>query len=178
MCGIAGFVDRSEPDASASIRRMLDLIRHRGPDGEGTHIETTKGLAFGMRRLSIIDIEGGRQPIWNEDETVGIVFNGEIYNHRELRFALPRHHFRSETDTEVLVHGYEEWGLEGLLQRIAGMFAFALLDAREPDNVILMLVRDRLGIKPLYYSAAATRLGFASEGSRQVARVTWRRQHA
>ena len=161
MCGIAGFVDRSEPDASASIRRMLDLIRHRGPDGEGTHIETTKGLAFGMRRLSIIDIEGGRQPIWNEDETVGIVFNGEIYNYLELRQELEAkgHRFRTHSDTEVLVHLYEDLGAE-MLSRLRGMFAFCIFD-RPRDR--LLIARDHFGQKPLYYTFTDGRFAFASE---------------
>ena len=161
MCGIAGFVDRSEPDAGAALRRMLDLIRHRGPDGEGAHIEATKGLAFGMRRLSIIDLEGGRQPIWNEDETVGIVFNGEIYNYLELRQELEAkgHRFRTHSDTEVLVHLYEDLGAE-MLSRLRGMFAFCIFD-RSRDR--LLIARDHFGQKPLYYTFMDGRFAFASE---------------
>src|SRR6266478_2383523 len=133
MCGIAGFLDRSCPaeEAAERLRRMLGSIAHRGPDGEGTHFVPAHGLALGMRRLSIIDLEGGKQPIWNEDETVAVVFNGEIYNYLELRRELlgRGHVFRTESDTEVLVHLYEELGMR-LVERLRGMFAFAILDLR------------------------------------------------
>src|SRR5215217_8348044 len=117
MCGIAGFADTDHPDASASaqnqsdfalVHRMCEVIRHRGPDDEGIHVEA--GVGLGMRRLSIIDLAGGRQPIHNEDSTVWVVFNGEIYNYQELRTGLQQrgHRFETHTDTEVLVHLYEE----------------------------------------------------------------------
>ena len=163
MCGIAGFIDPGcpEPEASERLRRMLALIAHRGPDGEGTHLEPASGLAMGMRRLSIIDLEGGRQPIWNEDENVGVVFNGEIYNYVELREELRArgHRFRTESDTEVLVHLYEEHG-PALTERLRGMFAFAILDRRKRE---LHLARDHFGQKPLYYTASGGRFAFASE---------------
>jgi asparagine synthase (glutamine-hydrolysing) len=162
MCGIAGFIDPSscEEEARAQLRRMLDLILHRGPDGEGTHFGAG-GLAFGMRRLSIIDLAGGAQPIWNEDGSIGVVFNGEIYNHVELRAALEArgHHFRTHSDTEVLVHLFEEHG-ERLVEHLRGMFAFALLDVKEGR---LLLARDHFGQKPLYYTQATGRFAFASE---------------
>src|SRR4051812_31860289 len=122
MCGIAGLIDPSlcPEEARAHLRGMLDLIVHRGPDGTGTHI--APGVALGMRRLSIIDLEGGWQPIWNEDQSIGVVFNGEIYNYIELREDLVArgHVFKTETDTEVLVHLYELCGIE-MLSKLRGM---------------------------------------------------------
>jgi asparagine synthase (glutamine-hydrolysing) len=161
MCGIAGFFDPSlaEPEARARLDAMLRLIAHRGPDGAGTHF--ADGLALGMRRLSIIDLEGGWQPVWNEDHTIGIVFNGEIYNYLELTAELTAadHYFRTHSDTEVLVHLYEECGLE-MFERLRGMFAFAILDTRQNR---LLLARDHFGQKPLYYTRSGDRLAFASE---------------
>ena len=161
MCGIAGFVIPlcAEADLSASLDRMLDLIVHRGPDGAGTHVSV--GVALGMRRLSIIDIEGGTQPIWNEDRTIGVIFNGEIYNYVELQRELEAqgHVFRTHTDTEVLVHLYEEHG-EAMLGRLRGMFGFALLDMRARR---VLLARDHFGQKPLYYTLRDGRFAFASE---------------
>src|SRR5437667_6355777 len=131
MCGIAGFIDRGLPNSEAEQRlgEMLGRIIHRGPDGAGTHVAPASGLALGMRRLSIIDLEGGSQPIWNEDSTVGVVFNGEIYNYLELRQELEAkgHRFRTHSDTEVLVHLYEEMNLS-MTKRLRGMFAFCILD--------------------------------------------------
>ncbi len=140
---------------------MLGLIAHRGPDGEGTHIEPATGLAMGMRRLSIIDIEGGTQPIWNEDENVGVVFNGEIYNYVELRRELEGkgHAFRTHSDTEVLVHLYEELGPK-MTERLRGMFAFCIFD--RPGRSLL-LARDHFGQKPLYFTDSGGRFAFASE---------------
>jgi asparagine synthase (glutamine-hydrolysing) len=138
---------------------MCAAMMHRGPDDEGTvHFDR---VSLGMRRLSIIDLEGGHQPMHNEDSTVWVVQNGEIYNHLELRKQLlaSGHSFNTESDTEVLVHGYEEWGLD-LVERLNGMFAFAVLDRRR--NTV-MLARDRLGIKPLHYAIDGHRLVFASE---------------
>ncbi len=162
MCGIAGFVDKSwcESEARAHLRRMLDLIVHRGPDGEGTLV-AAGALSFGMRRLSIIDLAGGAQPIWNETNEVAVVFNGEIYNHVELRAGLESrgHRFRTHSDTEVLVHLFEEHG-ERMVEHLRGMFAFAILDRR---NQRLLIARDHFGQKPLYYTQTGGRFAFASE---------------
>lgn len=161
MCGIAGFIEPLIParEAKEQLSRMLATIVHRGPDGEGSHY--ADGIAMGMRRLSIIDIAGGRQPMWNEDQTIAVVFNGEIYNYRELTLELAGvgHTFRTHSDTEVLVHGYEEYG-EALLNRLRGMFAFAILDTRKRE---IFIARDHFGQKPLYYASAGSRFAFASE---------------
>lgn len=159
MCGIAGVAGPGGAVPPALLRRMCASIRHRGPDDEGIH--TAGGVGLGMRRLSIIDLAGGHQPIANEDGTVWIVFNGEIYNFPELHRELEArgHHFSTHTDTEVIVHLYEELG-EGCVQRLRGMFAFALYDER---SATLLLARDRLGIKPLHYAESGGRLLFASE---------------
>ncbi len=163
MCGIAGYVSSSSDDGAANIQAMCDSIRHRGPDDQGYHVEECSGfrIALGMRRLSIIDLPTGRQPISNEDGTVCVVFNGEIYNYRELRASLIRsgHRFRTNSDTEVLVHLYEEEGVNGI-QRLRGMFAYAIWDSRERT---LLLVRDRFGKKPLYYAVLPDGLYFGSE---------------
>jgi asparagine synthase (glutamine-hydrolysing) len=162
MCGIAGFIHPAIPEeeARACLARMLDLIAHRGPDGEGMHC-APGGVALGMRRLSIVDLEGGAQPIWNEDRTIGVVFNGEIYNHLELRAALEArgHRLHTQCDTEVLVHLFEDLG-EGMLARLRGMFAFAILDLRQRR---LFVARDHFGQKPLYYYARGGGFAFASE---------------
>ena len=170
MCGIAGFIDadRLDSGAAAPVRleaefarthRMCEVIRHRGPDDEGIHVEP--GLGLGMRRLSIIDLAGGRQPIRNETGTIWVVFNGEIYNYRELRAELEArgHVFATSSDTESIVHAYEEWGEEAL-SRLRGMFGIALWDR---PNRTLLLARDRAGIKPLYYVERAGGLAFGSE---------------
>jgi asparagine synthase (glutamine-hydrolysing) len=161
MCGIAGIIhsDSSHPVLPESIQKMCDTIAHRGPDDFGHYVAGNVGI--GMRRLSIIDLATGRQPITNEDGTIWVVFNGEIYNYRELRTELePKgHKFRTTTDTEVLVHLFEELG-ENCVHRLRGMFAFAIWDARKRT---LTLARDRLGIKPLYYCQDAEKLAFASE---------------
>jgi asparagine synthase (glutamine-hydrolysing) len=163
MCGIAGFIGRtSSPDPGAELRAMCDAIGHRGPDEAGSLVRPELGLTLGMRRLSIIDLDGGSQPVANEDGTVQVVFNGEIYNYRELRRDLERrgHRFVTHSDTEVLVHLYEERGV-ALVDELRGMFAFALWDSRQER---LLIARDRLGIKPLYYWAAPDgALAFASE---------------
>jgi len=146
---------------------MLALQRKRGPDGEGVYCDGP--VVLGHLRLSIIDLsEAGAQPMSNETGDVWVTFNGEIYNYRELRDSLKsRHCFRSASDTEVLIHGYEEWGADGLLRRLRGMFAFAIYDARacarEGSEPFLFAARDRLGIKPLYYVVDQDRLAFASE---------------
>lgn len=162
MCGICGIFDPGgRPIEATLIDRMRDMMTHRGPDDSGTRI--LPHVALGHRRLKIIDLSPrGRQPMHNEDETVWLVFNGEIYNFVELRRELLKqgHRFTSETDSETLIHGYEEWDIDGLLARINGMFAFALWDAR---NRRLLLARDRLGKKPLFYGRVQGRLMFASE---------------
>jgi asparagine synthase (glutamine-hydrolysing) len=159
MCGIAGFCGNG---GRADLTAMTEALAHRGPDGEGSFIDETHAVFLGHRRLAIIDIAGGNQPMWNEDGEVGVVFNGEIYNHAELRrdLQVKGHIFRSDhSDTEVLVHGYEEWG-EGLPLRLNGMFAFAVYDRRRKE---LFLARDRFGEKPLYYVQRPGLFAFASE---------------
>jgi asparagine synthase (glutamine-hydrolysing) len=161
MCGIAGMV-QTHPDGAvneAVIHGMCEAIVHRGPDDEGIFVKD--GVGLGMRRLSIIDLAGGHQPVFNEDKTVWIVFNGEIYNFLELRPELERrgHRFSTHSDTEVIVHLYEEYGAE-CVQKLRGMFAFALYDERAGR---LLLVRDRLGKKPLHYAVQNGTLLFASE---------------
>ena len=162
MCGIAGYLtnDRVVPDGML-VKRMCDRLIHRGPDGEGYYCAA--GVALGHRRLSIIDVNGGSQPMGNEDGSIQVVFNGEIYNFLELRRDLVQkgHHFVTRSDTEVLVHLYEEVG-ERLPEYLNGMFAFAIWDSRRKE---LFLARDRFGKKPLYYSSAVagTRFCFASE---------------
>jgi asparagine synthase (glutamine-hydrolysing) len=147
---------------------MAAAMRHRGPDEDGFLVGDTRvpGLALGMRRLSIIDLSGGHQPIWNETRDVAVVFNGELYNYRDLRerLALCGHRFATKSDTEILVHAWEEWG-EDALDELRGMFAFALLDLREryATAPILFLARDPLGIKPLYYTQSPDGFAFASE---------------
>jgi asparagine synthase (glutamine-hydrolysing) len=147
---------------------MAAAMRHRGPDDQGFLAGDPRavGLALGIRRLSIIDLAGGHQPIWNETRDVAVVFNGELYNYRELRerLALCGHHFLTKSDTEMLVHAWEEWG-EDCLTELRGMFAFALLDLRRryASAPLLFLARDPLGIKPLYYTQTAECFAFASE---------------
>jgi len=161
MCGIAGKLNFNGQESvdPALIKRMTDVIAHRGPDGEGQHVIGPVGL--GHRRLSIIDLNTGAQPMCNEDGTVWIVFNGEVYNFIELRDELMAkgHKFKSTTDTEVIVHLYEERGEEAVA-RLQGMFAFAIWDERKQ---LLLLARDRVGIKPLYYVNTGKALVFASE---------------
>ena len=160
MCGIAGVFDRNGGPADATVlRRMTSVLQHRGPDGRGEFLSGPVGL--GHVRLSIIDVEGGAQPIGNEDDTIQVVFNGEIYNFVELRAELEKHGhtFKTRSDTEVIVHAYEQWGHDAV-RRFNGMFAFALWDSRRQE---LFLARDHLGIKPLYYVDLGTRVLFASE---------------
>ena len=162
MCGIAGVLRFNGAevglDAHASLRAMGAQIAHRGPDDEQLYCDGPLGVLF--RRLSIVDLPGGRQPLFNEDGTLMLVVNGEIYNYPELYASLrDRHHFRSRSDSEVILHLYEEHGL-GFLDRLNGMYAIALWDRREQR---LILARDRLGIKPLYYSVSGDRLIFGSE---------------
>src|SRR3954471_2619637 len=159
MCGICGIASNRGAVDPERLRRMSETLYHRGPDSEGRHIDGPVGIA--ARRLAIIDLTGGDQPIANEDGSVVVVQNGEIYNYRELMRELERagHRFRTRCDTEVLVHGYEEWG-PALWARLRGMFAVAVWDARHRH---LTLARDRFGIKPLYYRDVAGELSFASE---------------
>jgi asparagine synthase (glutamine-hydrolysing) len=166
MCGICGIIGSASPsDAETAVRRMLAGLRHRGPDDEAVLVSST--AVIGIRRLSIIDIAGGAQPVWNENRTVAAICNGEIYNFIFLRKELTSlgHTFISRCDTEVLVHAWEEWGGD-LCAHLRGMFAFAI--AELPGGVAggvrrVFLARDRLGIKPLYYSAQSSGLIFASE---------------
>jgi asparagine synthase (glutamine-hydrolysing) len=163
MCGICGIVGRDPIDRDALVR-MTRVLRHRGPDDEGFYVdEPERGPAVGLgfRRLSIIDVETGNQPLTNETGTVQLVFNGEIYNFREMRKELEArgHRFATNADTEVIVHLYEEQGVR-CVERLNGMFAFALWDARSGE---LFLARDRFGKKPLYYAQLGHTLLFASE---------------
>ena len=161
MCGICGKVnfDRDARLEPGLLRHMTDTIRHRGPDGTGLHLSGAAGL--GHTRLSIIDLSTGDQPMSNEDNSIWVVFNGEIYNFAELRQQLQAlgHTFKSRSDTEVIVHAYEEWG-QGGVSRLKGMFAFAIWDERKE---LLLLARDRVGIKPLYYVDTGKALVFGSE---------------
>ena len=159
MCGIAGFAGIG---TESDLRAMSSALRHRGPDGRGLHVDHRFPVALGHERLVVIDALGGSQPMWNETSTVAVLFNGEIYNARELRVELVAHGHRfssDHSDTEVLVHGYEQWGRD-LPARLNGMFAFAVFDAVEGR---LFLVRDRFGEKPLYYAERPGLFAFASE---------------
>ena len=163
MCGIAGMVsltDRPLEDVEL-VRTMMDRLVHRGPDESGVYVNETHTVCLGHRRLSIIDLHTGRQPLGNQDGSVTVAFNGEIYGFQALRRELEErgHHFRTATDTEVIVHLYEDFG-EAALQRLTGMFAIALWDE---DSQCLLLARDRLGKKPLYYAIGPNALVFASE---------------
>lgn len=160
MCGIAGILNiAGAPPSLGELRAMCDVMVHRGPDDEGFYVGY--GVGLGMRRLSIISPNNGRQPVRNEDGSLQVVLNGEIYNFRDLRRQLERcgHNFYTDSDTEVIVHLYEEHGVD-CVQKLRGMFAFALWDDRRKQ---LFVARDRLGIKPLYYVQAGGRLAFASE---------------
>ncbi len=161
MCGIVGIVRFNPEDVAdeARLKRMRDVLRHRGPDGEGLWVDGPVGL--GHRRLAIVDVAAGHQPMANEDDSVWITYNGEIYNHAELRPALEAkgHRYRTRSDTETILHLYEEEG-DGCVERLRGMFAFALWDRRRRR---LLLARDRLGIKPLYYACTDREILFASE---------------
>lgn len=161
MCGICGQLnlDKEKTVSSEAVRRMSSAISHRGPDDSGLFVSGPVGLGF--RRLSIIDLSGGHQPMSDAQETVWVVFNGEIYNFRELRRILEAsgHVFRTNSDTEVIVHGYKQWGA-GVLERLNGMFGLAIWDVKAGQ---LMLARDRMGIKPLYYKKTKDAIVFASE---------------
>ncbi|MBQ1515927.1 MAG: asparagine synthetase B, partial [Lachnospiraceae bacterium] len=158
MCGIAGIVTKEEHKRETA-ERMSERIAHRGPDGAGMYVD--EDIALAHRRLSIIDLEGGAQPMYNEDGSLVVVFNGEIYNYRVLREELlaAGHVFGTNSDTEVLLHGFEEWGDE-LPTKLRGMFAFAIWDIAKKE---LFLARDHFGIKPLYYAQMGGAFFFASE---------------
>lgn len=158
MCGIAGLITNNK-NKKEIIKKMSERIKHRGPDGEGYFFY--KDVALAHRRLSIIDLKGGKQPIYNEDKTIVTVFNGEIYNYLELKKELEElgHKFKTKCDTEILVHGYEEWHKD-LPKHLRGMFAFAIYDKLEEE---LFLARDNFGIKPLYYANMNNTFMFASE---------------
>src|SRR5580698_6624550 len=170
MCGICGVIGIQRPELAEDItRRMMGALLHRGPDEDG--ILVAPSAALGMRRLSIIDLPGGHQPVFNETGNVAVVYNGEIYNFRQLRQTLEGrgHVFRTNSDTEVIVHAYEEWGEQFLLE-LRGMFGLAIWDARSSGasgeaarKARIFLARDRLGIKPLYYTVVGGALLFSSE---------------
>src|SRR5438874_2343597 len=160
MCGIAGLLSLGDkPVFEEEIQSMCDAMVHRGPDDAGYYVRD--GIALGMRRLSIIDLSTGNQPVHNEDRSVWVVFNGEIYNFKTLRASLERqgHTFYTGTDTEVIVHLYEQYG-ERCVDKMRGMFAFAVWDSRRKT---MLLARDRIGVKPLFYTVAGGRLAFGSE---------------
>src|ERR1035438_5060722 len=161
MCGISGlfYFDHARPVEEDVVTRMQSVARHRGPDDSGFYLRGNVGLGF--NRLSIIDLSGGHQPMSNEDGTVWIVFNGEIYNFASLHDDLVSrgHRFRTRSDTETIVHAWEEYG-EGCLEKLRGMFAFAIWDERQQ---VLFAARDRLGIKPFYYYQDHRLFAFASE---------------
>lgn len=159
MCGIAGIVHRGVGSHRKEVLRMLREEKHRGPDDWGVYEDKT--ISLGQRRLSIIDLSSaGKQPMSNEDGSVWIVFNGEVYNFKEIKQKLKKHRFKSHSDTEAIIHACEEWGIPWAIEKFVGMFAFALYDSRRKK---LFLVRDRFGVKPLYYALQEGRLLFASE---------------
>ena len=169
MCRIVGIADFNKSLSSEIepiVISMRDSLSHGGPDDAGVYIDKENGIALGHRRLSIIDLSSaGHQPMSNHDRTIWITYNGEIYNFQELRNELTvlGYSFKSKTDTEVLVYGYEKWGIDELLKKLRGMFAFAIYDKRGSTGFRLILARDRFGIKPLYYYKDKDRLIFASE---------------
>ena len=160
MCGIAGFTQFKPglPLKMKDLEEMVDTLKHRGPDDKGFYQQGPVGL--GMARLSIIDVAGGAQPISNERGNIWVVFNGEIYNHKELRGPLEAagHRFTTNSDTEVIVHAYEEYG-DAFIGKLRGMFAFAIWDNTFQK---LILARDHVGVKPLYYTTADGNLIFGS----------------
>src|SRR5437870_946432 len=164
MCGIAGALARSaDQDVTSLVTRLTAILKHRGPDGSGFHYTRNRSLGLGHRRLSIVDVEGGAQPMPNADDRLWVVFNGELYNHLDVRRELEArgHVFRTRADTEVLVHGWEEWE-SGLLERLNGIYAFALADERG-DTPALWLARDPVGVKPLFVGVTDGTWWFTSE---------------
>lgn len=163
MCGISGIVALTGPPIEPTeIEAQIDTLRHRGPDQGGVFLSPRRNCGLGIRRLSIIDVSGGRQPLASEDGAVQLVYNGETYNHQSLRAELTAlgHAPRTHSDGEAVLHGYEQWGAAGILERLRGMFALALWDETRQQ---LVLARDRFGVKPLYYARHHGRLYFASE---------------
>jgi len=159
MCGICGFSGSGDLE---DLKTMTAMLAHRGPDGEGLWLDASRSVYLGHRRLSIIDITDGTQPMWSGDGQLGVIFNGEIYNHRELRSDLEKkgHVFLTDhSDTEVLIYGYREWGAD-LPNRLNGMWAFALYDRLQG---VLFISRDRFGKKPLFYTLQNHTFVFASE---------------
>ena len=178
MCGIAGMVDWRAATSDAALRSigeaMIETVRHRGPDAGAVWVEAEAGVALGQRRLAIIDLSpGGAQPMHSADRRYVITFNGEIYNYRDIRHELQAagRSIRSESDTEVLLEACALWGVEAAIERAIGMFAFALWDRKTRS---LVLARDRLGIKPLYYAATPGRVLFASQLKAFRAAPSWR----
>jgi asparagine synthase (glutamine-hydrolysing) len=160
MCGIVGIINKKNIEVDSSLlESMTDAIAHRGPTGRGTHF--FKNIGIGNRRLAIIDIEGGKQPLCNEDNSIWITYNGELYNYRSIRHELESlgHQFLTNSDTETIVHSYEEWGSD-CVEKFRGMFAFAILDEKQET---LFLARDHFGIKPLYYLHTENYFAFSSE---------------
>ena len=160
MCGISGIVTLHSLSSADHVRRMVDVLSHRGPDG--SDVWSSSNCCLGHCRLSIIDVAGGKQPMSNEDRTVWITYNGEIYNHRSIRHDLEQlgHRYRTNCDTETIVHAYEQWGAD-CLNRFQGMFSFAVWDTK---NNSLFVARDRMGIKPFYFASTPDgTLVFASE---------------
>ena len=159
MCGILGAIGANAPQMAERVPRAADLMRHRGPDDWGVY--TDDHAALGFRRLSIIDLSpAGHQPMLSPDGNTVLIFNGEIYNYLDLRKELERdYRFTSQSDSETLLHGYDAWGWEKLLQRVDGMFAFAIWDKRARR---IHLARDRAGKKPLFYAQSGGHLAFAS----------------
>ena len=159
MCGFVGFTNHID-NSNVVLGEMLDKIKHRGPDAEGTYID--EDIALGHRRLSIIDVsEAGTQPLYSEDGNLALLFNGEIYNYQEIRARLIEagYHFATQTDSEVLIYGYQEYGAD-LLQQLRGMFSFVIWDKREKK---LFGARDFFGIKPMYYAQMGETFLFGSE---------------
>ena len=170
MCGIAGIIstDRSR-DVGPAVERLTAELAHRGPDGTGLRFLRDRWAAFGHRRLSIVDLECGAQPMGNEDGQVWVVMNGELYNHLDLRRDLERlgHRFTTRSDTEVLVHGWEEWGAR-VLERVNGIYAFALFDGRRGAGEV-WLARDPVGAKPLYVGRTWAWFSLPSHGATRSA---------
>ena len=163
MCGIIGYLDRTSPIDADEFNRMRDKLKHRGPDGSGSKFFKNYTIALGHRRLSIVDLsDTASQPMTNSDSSIWLTYNGEIYNYELLKSELidKKYVFRSNSDSEVLIHGYDEWGIKGLLDKINGIFAFAIWDSRLDK---LIIARDRFGVKPFYYFTQESKFIFASE---------------
>lgn len=174
MCGVNGLFDykNNEPISRDLLTRMTSLMAHRGPDGDGFYFDDSAGVGLGHRRLSIIDLSTGDQPMTNEDDSIWIVFNGEIYNYKDIRRDLEAkgHQFRTSSDTEVILHAYEEYGVD-CPAHFNGIFAFGLWDTNKRR---LFLARDHFGILPLYYTSEGGMFRFASEVKARHARTLHR----